>query len=315
MTKLNILEFTWQIILNPNAMSHKSGKFWRNIEQKLQLKNINYDYHLTETVEDSHKLIFDLCQKKYRHFIIVGGDGTMNNFVNGVMKSNIDTREVFATLIPLGTGNDWARTHNYSRNYLDTIDSFLQGNFVAHDVGKLERFDADKILETRYFVNIAGFGFDGEVIKNSQDKKTKIIPQAFYLINLLTTLISFKSKLIEIKSTVYNVKKEIYTMAVGIGKFNGNGMKQCPEAIVDDGLFDVVIIDKVSALKVIRNVNRLFSGAHVYKMKEVISFRTNALEINSNEIVFAEVEGELLQPANYKLECIHQAINFQSLIS
>ena len=308
--KINAKLYSWQIILNPNALLRRSSRFWKDIEDKLKEMQIEYLHHVTSTIDDAKELIINLCKKGERHFIIVGGDGTLNNFANAVMESQVNSSEIYAALIPLGTGNDWSRSHGYSNRYLDAIDSLVNGNFMKHDVGLVETIINEEITDTRYFVNIAGFGFDGTVISNASKKTTKIFPKQMYLINLLKTLLAYKSQLVTLQSNDFTVTKNIFTIAAGIGQYNGNGMRQCPEAIPNDGLLDVVIIEKVSIIKVLLNIKNLFKGLHVKKLKEVSMYRTNYLEINTNPFISGEVEGEMLPTGNYRIRCLVSAINF-----
>ena len=308
--QINTQHYSWQVVMNPNALLHRSVKFWKAIENKLQEVPINYHHHVTSTVDEAKDLIVQLCEKGERHFIVVGGDGTLNTFVNAVMESQVDSSEIFAAVIPLGTGNDWSRSHGYSNSYLDAIDSLLKGNFMKHDVGLVETVIDDEIADSRYFVNIAGFGFDGAVIFNASKTKSKFLPKQLYLINLLKTLLAYKSQPVTLKSDAITATKNIFTIAVGIGQYNGNGMRQCPEAITNDGLFDVVMIEKVNIPKVLFNIKRLFKGTHINNMKEVSMFRTNYLEISTKPFLFGEVEGEMLSTGNYRIRSLASAINF-----
>jgi YegS/Rv2252/BmrU family lipid kinase len=317
---INTKQYTWQIIHNPNAFLRRSSQFWKDIENKLQDIQIDYCYHETFTIDEAKELIINLCKKGERHFIVVGGDGTLNIFANAVMSSQVKTSDIYAAFIPVGTGNDWSRSHGYSNGYLDAINTLIIGHFIAHDIGLVETIDHDeglvgttvheKVVDARYFVNIAGFGFDGAVIANASKNTTKVFHKQLYLINLLKTMLDYKSQPVHIKSNNATIVNNIFTIAVGICQFNGNGMRQCPEAIPNDGLFDVVVIKKVSVPRVLLNIKNLFKGAHVKKMKEVSMIRTDYLEISTNPPILGEVEGETLTTGNYRLRCLPAAINF-----
>jgi len=307
---INVKLYSWQIILNPNSLLRRSSRFWKDIEHKLQDVQINYNLHVTSMVGEAKELIINLCKKGKRHFMIVGGDGSLNLFANAVMESHVNSSEIFAAFIPLGTGNDWSRSHGYSNRYLDAIHCFMKGNFMKHDVGLVETIIKDKVVDIRYFVNIAGFGFDGSVIFNVSKKKNRFFHKQLYLINLLKTLLSYQPQLVTLTSNNFTVAKNIFTIAIGIGQYNGNGMRQCPEAIPNDGLFDVVVIEKVSILKVLLNIRNLFKGTHVKKLKEVSVYRTNRLEISIEPFILGEVEGEMLTTGNYRILCLPSAIHF-----
>ena len=132
-----------------------------------------------------------------------------------------------------------------------------------------------------------------------------------YLLGVLKVLLSYRPKKTVITSKEQTINDKIFTIAVGIGRYNGNGMKQVPNADPQDGLFDVVVIRKISKLKVIRNIKKLFSGTHT-KLKEVTQFRTNELTITSNSPFFGEVEGEVLKQGDYKIENAPDKINILS---
>ena len=308
--QINAQLYSWQIIMNPNALLHRSSQFRRDIENKLREVQINYVHHETSNIEEAKELIISLCEKGERHYIIAGGDGTLNIFANAVMKSQINSSEIYAALIPLGTGNDWSRSHGYSNRYLDAIDALVNGNFMLHDVGLVETLVNHQVIDARYFVNIAGFGFDGAVISNASKKTSKIFPKQLYLFNLFKTLLAYQPQQVTIRSNDLTVTKNIFTIAAGICQYNGNGMRQCPEAIPDDGLLDVVMIEKVSILKVLLNIKNLFAGSHVKKLKEVSMFKTNSLEINTDPFISGEVEGEMLTAGNYRIRCFASAIHF-----
>ena len=309
-TQINIKHHTWHILLNPNALSKTSSRFWTVLEEKFKEVQIDYHRHVTSTVDGAKSLITALCKGGGRHFVIVGGDGSVNVFVDAVMKSQVDSSEIYAAVIPLGTGNDWSRSHGYANRPLNAVDSLINGYFISHDAGLVETIVNGEVTDVRYFVNIAGFGFDGAVIANASKKSTKFFHKQLYLINLLKTLLGYKSQLVTLKSPEITIKKDIFTIAAGIGQYNGNGMRQCPEAIPNDGLLDVVMIEKVSVFKVLLNIKNLFNGSHVKKLKEVSMMRTNYLEICATPFILGEVEGETLAAGDYRIRCLDSAINF-----
>lgn len=311
---INIHDYTWQIVLNPNAMSPKCGEFWNEIEDTLKSDKIKYQYHITHSIEEAKLLTHSLCADGKRHFIVIGGDGTLNVFVNSIMNSGIDSHEVFIVPIVMGTGNDWARTHFKTNHYKAPLSYFAKGSFVAHDLGLVEVYNQHHSIEKRFFINIAGFAFDAEVIKNSKDKKPKMFPQTIYLMGIFNTLVKFKAQKMELISPDFYEKKKIFSIAVGICKYNGNGMKQCPEASPIDALFDVVTIDEISTMKVIRNVKNLFNGSHVERLEEVNMVRTDQLEIKAIPHIRCEVEGELIASGDYKITCLPSAIHILSEI-
>lgn len=310
--KITIHDLTWHMILNPLAMSHKSGNYLHQVESILKKLKMDYLSHITEELHEAQQVIISLCNQGERHFIVVGGDGTYNSFVNAILESGVNPSEIFMIPIILGTGNDWARTHFKKNSFAYTQNLIDSGSFVKHDIGLVEIFNHEVLAGKRYFLNIAGFGFDAEVIFNSKDRKPRFFPETVYLLGLLKTLFRHKSNIVTIQTNELSFTKDIFSIAVGIGQYNGNGMRQCPQGKPNDQLFDVIMIEKVSKLKVILNVKNLFNGSHVEKIKEISSLKTASVEIKSNPHLRCEVEGELLPTGDYKISMLPQQINILS---
>ncbi|GHV35233.1 diacylglycerol kinase [Bacteroidia bacterium] len=309
MQQINPLAVQWQIIINPNACS---GKLLNRIDKILDLlttKKIDYEGHILDSEQKATKTIERLCHKGFRYFMFLGGDGTANVVINAICKSGINPADVFLVPIPIGTGNDWVHTLNYpkSKEYATLINALTRGKFMQHDIGRLDIDVHQHIPYSRHFINIAGLGFDGAVIERSTTKP-KLFPSLVYLWNVLKALLSYSSKKlnIEIEDTVINDK--IYTMAVGICKYNGNGMKQVPMADPTDGLFDAVIVRHMPMWKVLANVGNLFKGTHI-KLKEVSVHRCKELKITCFQDTFCEVEGETLPLGDYFMTVLPNKIN------
>ena len=307
MSTITIKDHTWQVILNPNAYSGKSKKHWVNIATTLDELQIAYQVHPANQANAGREIVKQLCLDGKRHFIIIGGDGTVNEVVNGIAISGINTSEAFIVPFPIGTGNDWVHTHQYPKDYNQLFKPLLAGQFQRHDMGIVKTMQDDQIIDSRYFINIAGFCFDATVISSSQNKKP-YFASAVYLWNLLKVLLTYKAQPVTVKTDDDEFSKSVFTMAVGICKYNGNGMMQVPMGNPFDGLFDVVIIKKISKLKVLANVMKLFSGKHI-ALPEVSVYQTKELEIKSIPPVLGEVEGEMLTSGNYKISIIPGAVN------
>lgn len=306
--KIETTEYTWQVILNPNALAGKCLKKWEIIARKLDEIAIRYEPHLALHANAGSTITEHLCQNGKRHFIVLGGDGTLNEVVNGACKSGIDTREVFIVPFPVGTGNDWSRSHHYPSDITALLLSFSNGVFNLHDVGLVKSWQNDEEVDSRYFINIAGFCFDAAVIYQTTKGKPRLFTSIIYIFYLIKVLFTYKSPKVIVSSANFKIDEPIFTIAVGICKYNGNGMMQVPMADPFDGLFDVVIIRKISTWKVVRNVVNLFSGKHV-ALKEVAVFQTDKLEIKAAPSVLGEVEGEMLTSGNYTISLLPQTVN------
>ena len=312
MEKNSFNNHEWHLIVNPNALSAKCFVYSKVVEQNLVEFKIPYQKHIASLCNAGIQIVKDLCLKGKRYFMVVGGDGTINEVINGIFQSGVPIDEVYVTVIPLGTGNDWSRTHQYPSSYLDTVINFDSAFFIKHDIGLVEIIENNQCIDKRYFINIAGFGFDSAVIMEVNKNKSKVFSKTVYLFSLLKILLSHKSQKVEIQTDNETFSEMVFTMAVGIGQYNGNGMRQVPMANPVDGLFDMVIIKSVSPFKVIKNIKNLYAGTHLEALKEAIYFQTKYIEINSNSTMLGEVEGELLQKGNYRISIIPNSLKIMS---
>lgn len=306
---IKVTDYNWQIILNPNAQDHKGLEHWTEIAAKLDANHIRYELHQANGSHSGMETAQKLCQEGHRHLMVIGGDGTINEVVNGIFTSGIDTHEVFLAVIPHGRGNDWARTHHYPKDYLDTVDGFLKGNFTAHDVGLTKVFQGKNQIEQRYFININSFGFSAEVIYETIYTKPKFLGISVYLLGVFLALFKHKPLPVVISSENFQYEGKPFLFAVANCKYHGDGMKQAPDASFDDGLFDVVILPQVGILTVLFKIKHIFTGEHIHKIKGVEYLRTNKLSINAEPPILGEMEGELLSPGRYEIEMLPLAFN------
>lgn len=301
MNSINSLSKFWNVIINPTTLKGKSTKYWKTIATSLIYDGYEFVEWQTNHKNNAIDITINLLNEGIRQIMVVGGDGTLNEVVNGIMESGVQPQEVTLCLIPSGTGNDWARSHKIKRD-IKVIRSLLTlGNIKLHDIGVVHSIRTS-VTSKRYFINIAGFGFDAAVIQRVQEaRKFKMGNSFIYLKNVLFTL--FKSKSIDCRIEIESkiIEKSIFSIAIGICKYNGNGMKQVPMAKFDDGLFDIILIEKMPVRTMLYLIPKLFSGTHINHSK-INHFRASKIMIYPKGRFFGEVEGELLEEGVYEIE-------------
>lgn len=298
----------WQVIANPNAQSAQRKILENNILNKFNERNIAYRLHIADGAGKGTEIAARLCREGERHIIAAGGDGTINEVVNGIYQSGTNPEEVYLAIIPLGTGNDFCRTLGYPK-----AEAFSQllatGEFKRTDVGLVTSLNTDnQEIAKRYFINIAGFSFDAAVINETMNGKPKLFPSAVYLMKLVKVLFTHKATRVTVKSGNEEITDDIFTIAVGNAQFNGNGMRQVPMADPHDGMFDVVSIRKIRPMKVVKNVKKLFSGKHV-TLSEVRVTHAKQVDIQASKPILGEVEGEMLAAGNYHISVEPRQLN------
>ena len=299
----------WLIIVNPNAGVKKGAKDWLHISHLLNSAGIDHLCILTEHRNHANKLVQEFIEKGYRKIAVVGGDGTMNEVVNGIfLQSHIAPSEVTLGMIPVGTGNDWCRTFGIPFDYKGAIGILKKEKTTLQDVGKINYFRNQEQLQ-RFFINIAGMGYDALVAKKTNISKEKGRGGPItYLYFVFSSL--FQYKFIEAVIDVDDeqvFKGEIFSMNVGICKYNGGGMMQVPGAIPDDGLFDITLIKKAPKWMVIRYANKLYDGTLV-NLPIVSTFRGKTIRIRSIGKIYLEADGESLGHSPLVFEMLQQSL-------
>lgn len=301
----------WLVIINPNSGKRKGEKDWKIIQSLLKKNEFLFKHVFTKHKFHAIELSTKFVEKGYRNFIVVGGDGTLNEVVNGIfLQDKIPTTDIKIGMIPVGTGNDWGRMYKISSNYETAVRIIKNDHTFIQDAGMVTYTHHQK-LKSRYFVNMAGMGYDALVAKKTNLMKEKGGGGAFaYLINLFLGLVQYRFT--ELELTVDSKKVfsgKIFSMSVGICKFNGGGMMQLPYAIPDNGLFDITLIRKASKFKVVTNIKNLYDGSFV-KIPEVEVFSGTKVKIVSKipASLFLEADGESLGHSPFEFTIIPKSI-------
>ena len=299
----------WSVIVNPNAGNRGGEKDLPIIEALLSKAGIEYSLYTTQQKFHATELASKLILDGERNLICIGGDGTLNEIVNGIFsQSNAHPSEILLALIPVGMGNDWCRTHKIPFEYEKAIDLISHNSIMLHDIGKVSYTEGQE-RKSRYFINVAGMGFDAEVAASvNQLKQTQ--PGAgkwVYLKQLFLCLLKSRAKNIKVTFDHNIVETKILSLSTGICKYNGGGMQQLPMADPADGLFDLTIIRKVSILKVLMNVHKLFNG-RLNTIREVSMHTARNIRVECNEDLMLECDGENIGQQPYSFEIIPQAV-------
>ena len=304
----------WLVVVNPKASIGKGDKDWPLIKDLLTKAGLDFDFVLTEHPGHAIDIVRDnITLKGYQKIISVGGDGTNNEVVNGIFtQKRFPTKEITMGTIPVGTGNDWRRTFGFPDDYQQIVEIIMNGHTILHDIGKVAYYN-DGDSRIRYFLNAAGTGLNEMVCNRTNELKRQGKGGAVrYMINTASCL--FKFECVNIKLEIDDqvaLEDEILSISVGNGKYNGGGMMMMPNAIPDDGLFDITVVKKIGFLKFAANISNVYDGTFVDKLSEVSTFRGKKIRITSNpaHLLLLETEGETLTNSPFDFEMLPKAIN------
>jgi YegS/Rv2252/BmrU family lipid kinase len=290
----NIEYNRWLVIVNPNAGSRKGRRDWEEISKLLDSDGFNYEARFTEKSFHATELSRSGITEGFRRIIIVGGDGTMNEVVNGIFRQDsCHSSEVILGMITVGTGNDWGKMYNIPQDYKKAIAAIKAGKTRLQDAGRAV-YTINGTTEQRYFANIAGLGFDASVVKRTNIQKTRgKSGKSSYYSALLKSLTSYKTTNTRVTVNEESTDNDTFSISIGIGKFSGGGMMQTPEALIDDGLFDITVIKSMNKLEIIRSLKKLYDGS-ILEHPKIISLKGDKIRIESEPEISLEADGESL---------------------
>ena len=298
----------WFVIVNPTSGNDSGLKKWPEIESLLQAYEFNFEYAFTEYENHSPELVQESIANGFENLICVGGDGTLHNIVNGIMHQNkMDSSQINVGMIPIGTGNDWVKTHDIPNDFEKAIQIIKNGHKKLQDLGKIEFLDENR--KPVYFNNLAGVGFDGFVV--SKVHKYKHFGALAYLTGAVLGLFSFKNfkAKIKIESKEFNTKSLM--VLVGLCNYSGGGMQLTKEANPLDGLFDISIAKDIGKLDIIKNLTKLFNGKIVnHKKVETLKSESITIEIEEENLPFIQADGELIGKGNINVSIVPNAFSF-----
>jgi len=263
----------------------------------LEQANIPFDFGISTYAQHSSHLANVAILHGHRHIAAVGGDGTINEVINGIFaQQKVPTNSITFAVLPIGTGNDWIKTHKIPTNLKKAIQLLVQGKTVQHDIGKVTYHNIDTLeKEQRFFINVAGLAYDAFVTR-----ATKIHPKygnskLYYLYLIVRCITQFKAT----PATVFFDGQEIsfpfFNITIGQCKYNGGGTIVVPHADPTDGLFAVSLFKNVKPWEVIFRAPQFYTGS-IVTHKEAVTAQTKHLKITTptETPTYVEVDGEWL---------------------
>ncbi len=323
----------WYAVVNIYAASKSAGKMWLKAERCLQKDGILYTAAMTGTAGNAMALTCNACNQGYRNFIAVGGDGTVHDVLEGIL-FYISSREVMGerihlsdftlAVVPLGSGNDWIKTAGVPKDMEDAVALFRSGKRNRQDVVKVTTLDPsafpqEKSQKISYMANVGGVGIDARVCEIVNREKKKGKRGKFLYIRALLYCIKHRypvyARVLCDGKTVFD--GAYFSIAFGIGKYSGGGMRQTPDAVLDDGLLDMTIIPELPMMRIAKEAPKLFTDKFA-TVKELTLARGRKYMIypyskddpsRTAQGELVEVDGEVLGNAPVKLEVLPEQIN------
>lgn len=298
-------------IVNPSSAGGTTSRAWsllsRGLEEGLKAQ---VEGRFTRGKGHATLLTREALREGVDCIVCVGGDGSVNEIVNGFFDEEGErvNPEAALAVLPRGTGCDFARTFEFPRDAVECGKSIAAGRRSPCDVGRVQLKGLDGEDVNRYFVNVADFGMGGEVSARVNRSSKLLGGFITFLGYTLMTLFSYRPPRVSVVLDGETIVDEpIYNVFVGNGQYCGGGMWIAPQSSTSDGLFDVVVVRAMSVFAALTNVARLYGGT-VAHHPLVSQHRGCVVEAHSDQTVQLEMEGENPGTLPARVEMVPAAI-------
>lgn len=285
------------ILVNPIAGRKKGEKYAIRIQKLLEKYNIESSIHVSKYPKHLTELAKQFAAKEKCRFYSVGGDGTLNEIMQGIIGTD---SEIVVTAC--GTGNDFIRSISKYRSMRKIIINSISTSATPVDVMKLNK--------NKYCLNILSAGFDAMIGKNID--KFRWIPLISgtikYNLSIVYTLFQNKNFKFKVRVNDNVIKKYFTLIAVSNGKYYGGGVCPSPEAIVDDGILDICLVNSTALLTKIILLPKYKSGKHL-DLKPVKMTKSDKISIVSNKRFPVNIDGEVFYTKKLKCEVMPKCLN------
>ena len=293
------------IVVNPKAKNGRAEKEWPRLEQVIK-EEYHGEFHVEFTVAPLHaiSLTRQALKDGYDLVVALGGDGLINEVVNGFYEGGIPVNpQAILGILPFATAGDFVKTAGIPRDFREAVKHLDGLSTRSCDLGLISCKSLDGQPIVRYFINIAEFGVGAEVVVRVNKTTKRFGGKASFTWGILRTMPFYQNK-----NIFYSIDKGdetqalINDMVVANGRFYGAGLQPAPDAQLDDGLFDIIVIGDIGFLDAAKNLGKLRDGTYL-TVQHVSSRRGKSVSARCDESVLIEADGEVVGklPATFEL--------------
>lgn len=291
------------VIVNPRSGGGLSQRRWAALLGPLTDGLGPVDVRFTEARADGRRIAREEATTGRGLIVAMGGDGTISEVADGILDAGGKSE---LGIIPRGTGGDFRRSLDLDYDIGRAARRIRETPARLIDAGRVSFVADDGSQAERHFVNIVSFGFSSDVARQANASSKRLGGRMAFLSATVRSLVSYDH--VDVVLSVDDQperRMSVLLAAIGNGRFFGGGMRICPEALLDDGLFDLVIVGNLGRVGVMANIHRIYSGHHL-TMKEVQGARLRRLKVapaDREAKIPLEVDGETPGhlPASFEL--------------
>jgi diacylglycerol kinase (ATP) len=292
-------------LVNPASANGKTGKRWPETAREAHAAGLRGEAIFSERPGQLAELAREAADGGASLLVVVGGDGTVHEVVNGVA----GREGVELALIPRGTGWDFARTHKIPKRLAEALRIARDGTARPYDLGRAT-YHADGRAESAWFANIASVGMSGAVAAKANSTTKALGAKTSYLLALGVVFARWKNVHLRVRVDEEERDALMEDTIVAVGRYLAGGMMITPDAEPDDGLFDVLLIGDVTKTELLRVMPKIYRGTHLPHPKgEVLRGRTVSIE--ADEPLPVQLDGEQPGTTPVRFEIVPAAIRLR----
>lgn len=286
----------------------KNTKLIREIEAVFN----GMDYKLFTTTQAQHAttLTKQSIYSGYQYIVCVGGDGSLNEVVNGFMQLEAwPGHRLFLGLLPYGTGNDFAKTMGISKNIAELKQYIETDSYKATDIGEVNYTNRSSDNATRYFINITDVGMGGLAAEKINSYPKWLPSNLAYQLAILSTLLSYKKKDMTADADTFSYAGRTMNIIVANGKYFGSGLGIAPHAQTNDGKLAIVIAADISLWDYIINIGTVRKCEKV-QHPQMLYYDAKTITVTANEPMSIDMDGEFIGYSPMRISIAPGCINF-----
>jgi diacylglycerol kinase (ATP) len=295
-----------------NGICHKKKLFYKRI---LPALSEHCNVEVSETIKRKHAETLALLATAQQTDVIMaaGGDGTLNEVVNGVLSREGQKKYPVIGVIPIGSGNDFARAAGLTADVRQLKELFTRFEPRKVDIGQVQFTDFHNrnvpMEKSHYFVNVADIGMGPMVVARLMLKGKLVSGGIAYYQSILSTFLTYRPMVVKAVTDDWRWEGRLRTLGVANGKCYGHGLYIAPDALPDDRKFSVFICGNVSVFDFIRHTSALKKGRHIH-LPEVHYKETTSIELSTNELCGIEADGEILGVLPARVSLVERQLDF-----
>jgi YegS/Rv2252/BmrU family lipid kinase len=302
------------VIVNPQAGNGRTEKIWPNIESALEKSIGSFEVLQTTCRGDATDLSRKILKEDAARIVAVGGDGHLNEVLNGFIENDLPVNaEARLSFVMTGTGCDFQRSLGISGKWQNAVAELKDAKVRKIDVGKVTYTAADKTQKIRYFDNIASFGLSGAVDHCLEHSRLRdyLGGSPLFLWATIKTVFAHPNQ--GIRFRIDDGPEEEICSRLGLlanGRYFGGAMHAAPEAELDDGLLDLLMLKEISVAKFLWHLPKIYKGTHL-KIPEIFFQKVRKFTAESSEQVILDIDGESPGYLAATFEVLPKILNLQ----